>query len=62
MSERELIVQYISTEIHGEDDFVSVYGSAVQDDGDIYIDGDIDGDEFAAVLSIKEIHFGVSDE
>lgn len=62
MNDKEVLAQYISTEIHGEDDYVSVYGSAIQGDGDIYIEGDIDGEGFAAVLSIKEIHLEAPDE
>lgn len=54
--DNELIAQYISTEIHGEDDYVRVYGSAVQADGRIYIEGDIDGEDFSAVISIDEMH------
>lgn len=57
-SDIELVAQYISTEIHGEDDYVSVYGSALQKDGRVYIEGDIDGEGFSAVLAIDEIHVG----
>ncbi len=56
MSDKELLAQYVSSEIHGEDDYVRVYGSRVQDDGRIYIEGDIDGAYFSAVLSVDELH------
>lgn len=56
MNYTDLLSQYVSTELHGEDDYVRVYGSSVQDDGRVYIEGDIDGAEFSAILSVDEIH------
>lgn len=52
------LADYISSEIHGDDETITVYGSQVQGDGwSVYLEGEhIDRGEFSAVVEITEFH------
>lgn len=54
------LAEYIATEIHGDYNDIQVYGSSVSENGSIYVEGDIDGEEFFAILEVT--NFGRVDQ
>jgi len=45
------LASYLSSEIHGEDEGLEIYGTSATGDM-VYIEGDIDGEEFTAEIMV----------
>lgn len=60
-AEQQRLASFISQAIHGEYEGIEVYGTSASNDS-VYIEGDIDGREFAATVMVMTFSLVDDDE